>query len=271
MNNTKQHKNSYSFLREICSFNADFSAYNSPRKNPITNRVSYIKTQLELMGVEYEQDIFDAWNCKSQNEGKFNYVNINVFLKAKEQNANTICFLAHHDVNNKKSENAQDNSASVCNLLNLIQILKDKELKNNVLVSFTDAEEIADFKNSGAGRLAFRITKGDYGNVISAINLELTGLGKNLWVSAFSNNELLKQFLEFGALMKTTPYSDTLSLNKNGVLNTICIGILPDEDINKNGHSVYTWALCHKMEDNIEKCSEQDMEDFVNNVLMKFV
>lgn len=258
------------FLKEMCSFEADFNALHTPRHNPITNRVEYIMHQLNALNVPFTTDIFDAYDVR-KTDGKFNYININVFFKGANE-GDTVVFLAHHDVHRMDSENAQDNTASVCNLLDLASQLKNKELKHNVLICFTDAEEIVDPMRCGAAKLALDINAGKYGNVLYAVNLELTGLGKNLWVTSYGNNPLMRKCMDLNATFKGTPYSDTYSLFLNGIINTVCIGILPDYDIDQqDGHKVRTWGLCHHTEDTFEKCSKEDMSDFVENVLMNLL
>lgn len=264
-NNTPKVKIGYDYLKELCAFNADFNAF-SPRQNPITNRVEYIMHQLRAMDVDFTTDTFNATDI-TKDDGNLRYVNIKVLFKGTNQNE-TVAFVAHHDIANKASENAQDNTASVCNLLDLISKLKGKELIRNVLVCFTDAEETVDVFNSGASKLAMDITSMKYGRVPYAVNLELTGLGKKLWVSTFGQNELFKKCIELGAKFKQTPYSDTMALTKNGVVS-VCIGILPEHEI--NGQFPSTWRLCHSMSDTADKCNEQDMTEFVDNVLMRLI
>jgi hypothetical protein len=264
-------KTGHDYLREMCSFEADHACYASiPRHNPMTNRVEYIMHQLTAMNIPFEQDIFDCYDVKKTN-GKFNYININVLFKGTDQTTTTV-FLAHHDVNKKSSENAQDNTASVCNLLDLCGKLKTMELLHNVLICFTDAEEVVDYKCSGAAKLAHDINTEKYGTVLQVTNLELTGLGKNVWVSAYGKNELLKKCVELGGVFKPTPYSDTFSLFVNGVTNTVCIGILPDHEIHQQDmNKIATWRLCHQEADTFDKCSKEDMDNFVEKILIALI
>ena len=265
-------KTGHDYLREMCAFEADHSAYASiPRHNPMTNRVEYIMHQLTEMNVPFEQDTFDCCNVESKEAGKFNYININVLLKGKNE-TETVIFSAHTDVNRKNSENAQDNTASICNLLDLISQLKDKELERNVLISFVDAEEVVDTRNSGSARLAYQIKQNKYGTVIYSIILELTGLGKNVWVTAYSKNKILSELINLKATFKPTPFSDCYTLFANGIEETVCIGILPDNEIRQpDMNKIHTWRLCHQEEDTFDKCSKEDMAHFVENILLKLI
>jgi hypothetical protein len=274
-----EQKTGHDFLRELCAFNADFNAF-QPQINPITNRVQYIIHQLTILNIEHEVDMFDTKNVHTCTETENKFVNINVFIKGNNTQGQdkTIVFLAHHDVANIESENAQDNTASVCNLIDLCIKVKSKaqkgELNNNVLIVFTDAEEIVSFTNSGATRLANRIKKGDFGNVEGTINLELSGLGQNLWATAYSNCQLLNTCISVGATYKLTPFSDTATLFRNGVPNSVCIGILPndeiDTEVNKNSFPK-TWMLCHSKTDTFDKTNKEDMTWFVDTVLLGFI
>ena len=139
-------KTSYQYLQEFCKIKSRSSFERQP--DPITERVKYLIIQLTLMGVEYTQDIFPFIENYPEN-----YINLYVHFKAKNPEVKeTIIFLAHHDIANPFSENCQDNSSSVCNLLEFCSILKDKELEKNIIVCFVDGEEPASF-NSGAGRI----------------------------------------------------------------------------------------------------------------------
>ena len=180
----------YEYLRELCSFNADFNAFN-PRLNPITNRVNYICYQLNKMGVPFDIDYFNADNPEELHKDKPKFVNVYAFFKGESPTNETIIFLAHHDVVNLDSENCQDNTASVSNLLHLCGLLKGKTLNKNVLVVFTDAEEKCEFTKCGAKRLAIISKMEMYGKVIKSINLELTANGTELWVNCLTSKKLM--------------------------------------------------------------------------------
>lgn len=263
-------KTGYEYLREMCSFNADFNAF-TPRVNPTTNRVAYIKYQLEKMNVPFDVDIFNAENPEMLNMSQPKFVNICVFFKGNNPSNETIIFLAHHDVVKIEYENCEDNTASVCNLLHLCGILKDKKLDKNILVVFTDAEEKCEFTKCGAKRLAIMSKLGMFGNVSKAINLELTANGECLWISTDNSvNLALDISAEYNGQIVHTPYNDSVVLEQNK-MTSVCIGTLTENELHIAMQHGYckTWALCHKADDTIANANASDMQSFVENVLVK--
>ena len=276
MNETKTEtevKTGYQFLEELCSFNADFSAFDPKIYHPLTNRAEYIRFQLEKMGVAFEIDMFNANNPEKLTMTEKKFVNIYSFFKGENATNDTIIFLAHHDVNNKASENCQDNTASVSNLLHLCGLLKGKTLNKNVLVAWTDAEEIVSPDTCGAKRLAILTKLGFFGNVTKAINLELTANGTELWVSCLSSKKLMYEVqTKNQARLVRTPYNDAFVLENNGV-ESVCIGTLTPKELGRALDRGFcsTWALCHRMEDTFDKANANEMKMFVENVLIKMV
>ena len=257
-------KTGHDFLREMCKLKADFSSFN-PRPNPITSRVQYIIDQLTKMKVGFEIDMFEADYPFSFEPTANRFVNVIVRFKAFRGKSNdTVIFMAHHDVKVLRIQNAQDNTASVCNLVELCQILKGKRLRRNIVVCFTDAEEVGLL---GAKRLAESIVEGDFGKVLYAINLELSGLGSRWFAGAYKeiSKALLMRCQEMGATILQIPPSDSLEMEHKGI-KSICVGILPESDL--KGQHPRTWLLCHKRTDTIKKTSKQDMSIFVNEVLL---
>ena len=216
----------------------------------ITNRVKFILDKLTSYNIE--KDIF--FN-KSRNR---KYINLYYY---KDNGSNdTIVLLAHHDINNPKSMNANDNSASIINLINLIKKY-NLNLSKNILITFTDAEEIVDIRNNGAYHLGEKINRGDFKDVKLTINLELTAHGKNIW---YEHDTILNHLLiKNNASKVSTPFNDSHSLRKLGI-PSVCIGIVEDEDvisINKNGYCD-TWGVCHK--ENDSSYDLVDMNNFVD-------
>src|ERR1035437_8634935 len=156
-----------------------------PSYSPLTNRASFIINTLNELGVSYELDIFDAAGYDL-----YDYTNsklLNIIVKFGSRSGKpAIVFSAHHDISNPHSENCQDNTASVCNLLHLCAKLKGQaygESKNllesrPVIIVFTDREEAG---GVGARRMSQRLLRGDFGKFEYVINLELTGLGTSVW------------------------------------------------------------------------------------------
>lgn len=279
--NTATNKNGYQYLKELCSFEADFNAHN-PQSNP-SNRVLYIAYQLNALGIHYHLDFYNAkgYNKEITDQNEPKLVNIVVNFQAENNpDKNTVIFLAHHDIANSKSENCNDNTASVANLIDLcgkLNLIKNT-LTNDVCIVFTDAEETVNFSRCGSGYLAKQIKEGKYGNVLYAVNLELTAYGDVIWMD-FDNNpyvvahnlisglsEKLKK--EIPEILPTrTPFNDGAVLRHFGI-DSVCIGTLPKKEVESNKYFYPTWALCHRMDDKFENAVEADMNNFVDKLLL---
>lgn len=262
-------KKGYEFLRELCAFKADFNAFGRGKVNPLTNRVLYIIHQLETYGIPHTIDKFQpVKGVPDFEEGKGAFVNVVVSIEGVDTTKTTV-FLAHHDVANMDSENCQDNTASVANLLDLSVRLSKNKPANNVVIAFVDAEEIVAPDISGSQRLAQQILKGTYGQVKYAVNLELTANGKNYWMSYHKNDNLLADAIrqiQPDTHRVRTPYNDAFVLEREGVAS-VCVGSLNDGNLAQVKRSGYckTWAMCHRMEDTFEsEAVEGDMDLFVN-------
>ena len=259
----------YEFLRQLCSFEADFNALKS-MPNPISNRVQYIIAQLKNHNIPHEVEIFKATSgvpTATAEDTTNCFVNVVVNIEGTNKDVTTV-FLAHHDVSNMKSENCQDNTASVSNLLDLCVRLTKNKPANNVVIAFVDAEEIVQPAICGAQKLGQNIKSGKYGQVKYAINLELTANGRNYWLSHRTDNLLSKTIREIQPNTKRvrTPYNDSFVLEMLG-LASVCIGSLNDGNMSQVSTQGYckTWALCHNMADTFEsQAVEGDMDLFVN-------
>lgn len=262
-------KNGYDFLRELCSFNADFNAFGGGRTNPITNRVQYIMHQLDAHNIAYTVDKFQPIKgVPDFMEGERAFVNIVVEIEGVNKDFTTV-YLAHHDVVNMSSENCQDNTASVANLLDLSVRLSKVQPVNNVVIAFVDSEEIVQPAICGSQRLAQNILKGKYGNVKYAVNLELTANGTNYWQSYNNGGNVLAKHIReiFPTINQVrTPYNDAFILEREGV-PSVCVGSLNEENLKQVRTKGYcrTWAMCHSKDDTFEsQAVEGDMNLFVN-------
>jgi hypothetical protein len=261
-------KTGHAWLREMIHVR-NFSSSLRPHQYPLTNRACFIVSALNQIGVSYSLDIFDERGDElddySYNRPKL----VNIIARFDSTSGKpAVVFCAHHDISNPRSENCQDNSASVCNLLHLAAKLKakGKDLTRPVIIVFTDKEE---FGGIGSGRMSRRILAGDFGPVDYIINLELTGLGTELWLDTlnsgykgFENSGLKKRFDEVIGKENyhnvSTPFSDAVIFRANGI-DCLCIGILPEEELVGEHATKETWWLCHSDEDTIEKTNEKDM------------
>lgn len=255
----------YQHLYNLCKNNLhrNTSTCKQTNKPLLTERVTYIINQLKNNNINL--------NIFTKNAEMF--INVEVFFKGLTNN--TRVFIAHHDINNPKSENCNDNSASVSILLDLANQIKNDTnlLIDNVLIVFTDNEE---FGFDGARQLANNIKDNKYGNVISVLNLELTAFGTEIWADYDSKDSILINQLEKVVckdLFKTlyivnTPPNDSSVLRKQGI-DSICIGTLPfnemEEVVSKKGsyNSCNTWNKCHKENDTFDMANEVDMNNIV--------
>lgn len=253
----------------LLSYSSVFNLYtaSSPQPNPFSNKVMFIIDALNKMGVKYSLDIFSYEGGNLHWSGSLNASHKLVNIIA-EPNPNAIgpavIFCAHHDVANVRSENCQDNGASVCNLLQLASKIKNsQEESKRTIILFTDSEESG---ARGAKRFVTQhLANKAYGEIESIINLELTGKGNVVWSDCETENDLHKS-LET-VLGKTipkfsTPPSDAKVFRRYGY-PVLCIGILPEDDLT----SKETWRICHSMKDIIDGCNRNDMKDFTEFLL----
>lgn len=224
-------------LFEKFSNNKDKSINLTKKSTP---RVKIIENFLKENQIKFKKDMWqngDRWL-------------INIYIEFKAETEEYRLFDAHHDVLNFASENAQDNTCSVINLLMLAKLINEKPIAISTLIVFTDGEEP---RTGGMGSGAIRAAS-NYKNkkIYSSYALELTGLGDRIWHS--------------GAEFKIN-YSTALNCPFNNstiystYFNSTCIGILPDSEI-KEGR-MKTWSLCHSHLDTFDKCSSSDMNKFV--------
>lgn len=261
-------KNGYSMLKEFTSFNADFNSF-TKQINPITNRVQYIIHQLDANNIKYTIDKYQPIvGVPDSEEGQFAEVNIVVEIEGNNKETTTV-FTAHHDVANMASENVQDNSASVCNLLDLCIRLSKNIPVNNVVICFNDSEEAVKPATCGIQRVCQNILKGKYGQVKYCVTLELTAQGQNYWMSYNQNsNKLAHHIREIQPNVHRvrTPYNDSIILEGLDI-SSVCIGSLNDSNLNqvKTRGFCHSWSLCHSLNDTFEHSAiEADMNLFVN-------
>lgn len=234
-------------------------------ENPLTNRVLFIVDTIIDLNLHkgLNLDVFE-------DKDDLYYVNVELTINAGTNDS--VMFVAHHDVNNVNSDNCQDNSASVCNLLALAEHLSNDMLNKTVHIVFTDCEE---FGGLGAKRLSERINNEEFGNVEYIVNLELTANGGNLWVDSgnfLTESPLLDKVIELNndVMEAVTPFNDSVTFRANGI-DSVCLGILNNDNIQQvfDKGKCNTWSICHKKRDTIEQAAANDMDDFVQK-LIKF-
>jgi hypothetical protein len=220
-----------------------------------TPRVKFLLSLLDELEIPYELDTFIV------RETPFH----NIILRGTSNRM----VIAHHDIVNPDSDNANDNSASVINAIYL------KSLVPELNVVLTDGEEVGFV---GANHLAKQILCGDFGDIEWVLNIELSGSGgKNFMIGAHQG-KLTEHILGiFDAPVVQTPPSDCYAISKYGI-DTNVINPLPmlleGESGIKQGDSFLdnsSWYLCHSKADSLDKVSLKDMNEFVTEVLYPIV
>jgi len=262
----------YDYLYEMCKNVRNESHSGKGYINPITPRLQYIMNTLASQGVSYEFVPLDALNKNCEADGN-KLANVIVRFNSWNENAYTTIFSAHHDIANPNSENCQDNTASVCNLIHLCTLLNKipkEELNQNVVIAFTDCEEIG---GRGMNKLIQEIQDEKYGTVSNMYALELTACGDEYWITGTDNESLMYTNLKNSIGDKVleivrTPYNESVNAKRMG-LPACCIGTLPlseMEEVKSRGYCG-TWGLCHSPSDTFERsANKEDMNNFVNTL-----
>lgn len=223
-----------------------------------TNRVLFIEDLLKKEGIKYYIDIF-------QNEYNPDNNYFNIILEGTSNNM----AIAHHDINNPNIDNANDNSASIINLIALKKMLPD------LIIVFTDGEE---FGGIGSNRLSNKIKDGEFGNIDYILNVELSGKGgSNFFIGNYPGKLSDKIVKMFNCPIFNTPYNDSVTIRKHGI-DSVVINPLPIDKSGKsnlvhNGNYLDVSILyhCHTQKDTLENISVDDMKDFTENVLYKIL
>ena len=225
----------------------------------LSERAVFIINQLTRMGFPFSVELFSV--------KEIYFYNIIVNLIGNKS-TDTIMLTAHHDVLNINSDNVNDNTASIVNLLVLMQkIWENPEgINTNIIVAFPDCEE---YGGVGAQILSQDIKKGKYGNVKYILNLELTAHGKNIWIERLTyphmrdGSVLLKNLKEFlgkeNYEEEFIPFADSVIFQKHE-FDSLTIGTLPLNEDKRYDYSV--WFICHR--DNDDLYNIEDMESFTN-------
>jgi hypothetical protein len=222
----------------------------------LTPRLEFIVNLLDKEGIEYEIDRFPV---NDTTDG----FNVNLIGNSNQ------FVVAHHDIVNPKSDNANDNSCSVINAIAL------KKLVPSINVSILDGEEYGGF---GSQHLSERINAGDFGEIKWVLNFELTGRGGEDFFLGDYPGPLTDHIQSiFDCPIVRTPFNDSVIFRKYGI-DSVVINPLPPTDektpvVCSDGTCLdfKILFLCHKMEDSVDKISTSDMKAFVENVAAKII
>ena len=214
-----------------------------------TPRVRWICELLESKGLEYSVESFPV----PQDGDGYNIV------LTGDSNKWITC---HHDIVNKKSDNANDNSCSIINAIAL------KLLAPHINVAILDGEE---FGGLGSSYLSYQMKQGHYGVVDWILNLELTGIGGKEFLICESNLDkpLSIRIREmFECEIVRVPFNDSFVFRANG-FDSIVINPLPRKEDGELDMSIL--FRCHSMSDSVDKISIEDMKEFTEEVLLPIV
>jgi hypothetical protein len=244
----------YSKIYEFCAVRNEGSVFSNDPVVP-TNRVIYLIRLLESEGIDYELDTFPVKNTSAYN----------IILRGSSNKM----VVAHHDIVNPSTDNANDNSASVINAIMI------KKLMPEVNVVLLDGEE---FGGIGSQRVSNQIRKGEFGNISWVLNLELSGRGgKYFFIGNYPGQlfNLIKSL--FNCPVVDTPFNDSVIFRKNGI-DSCVINPLPvsnrrtsvkwDEETYLDFNLLYN---CHTPKDTLKTIRIEDMKEFVEEVVLKIL
>jgi hypothetical protein len=167
--------------------------------------------------------------------------------------------IAHYDIFNFDSDNANDNSASVMNAI------ATKYLNPEVNITLTDAEEFGGEGAKHLSRILTRHSGNPFPKISWILNLELTGLGDKICVSRYSDRKLYENLTEkFNASYIEVNRNDAYYLNRKGFdceVATLVPTVNGELDISH-------FRNCHRITDSISTISLKDMERFVLEFLL---
>lgn len=242
----------YQKIYDFCKVKNDGGVYKNGSE--MTHRVKWIVDLLKSNRIEYIIDQFGTDDNKMWN----------IILPGNS----TIAVCAHHDIVNRESDNANDNSASIINAIMT-------HINNpNITVFLVDGEE---YGGLGSDRASKKILEGAYGKIDSILNYELTGKGgENFFIGNYGG--MLSDIIVniFDCPIVSTPFNDSVIFRRNGI-DSVVINPLPPVDHKtqvKYGDVYLDYSMlfnCHSMKDSVETISTKDMQDFVEKVALKIL
>jgi hypothetical protein len=238
----------YGRLKEFCETKNEGTAYRNGTKP--TPRVLWIMSLLDELGIDYE---LDEWVLTTERRMW------NLYLHSVVEKP--LALMAHHDIVNPESDNANDNSASVINAI------AAKLERPDLLVVLTDGEEVGGL---GAARYARLVLDRLQPRPQWVLNLELTGRGGKSYFIGDDIEGPLKRYLldQHESTTVRVPFNDSVTLRKYGI-DSVVINPLPLDE-----HGEFElWRLnrCHSMEDTLDEVSYHDMQEFVESVVLPIV
>jgi hypothetical protein len=207
------------------------------------NRYKFIINLLQELNIDYK--------IITGKRGGYNFTNIYVPGDSDK-------FLsAHYDIINKRSDNANDNTASVINAI--AYKLKNKDI--NLLI--LDGEEPPYF---GAGSdIMSEYIKENKIKVRWILNLELTGFGKYFFIDDYNTrlSDHLKNLYKTDLVIIDTPFNDSTIFRSNGLESNV----LTTFDMINESMDISHLSNCHSTLDSLSTIKIDDMKSFVENTL----
>jgi len=245
----------YSKIYDFCKIRNEGTIFENDPQIP-TNRVIFLLDLLKSESIEYELDIFPFRKTSAYN----------IILKGSSSKM----VVAHHDIVNPSTDNANDNSASVINAIMI------KKLRPDVNVIILDAEEVGGY---GAKRVSEQIKEGYFGKIDWVLNLELTGRGgKNFFVGNYPGILQNKVIKLFNCPVIDTPFNDSVIFRKYGIDSCVINPLPPLENGKeskiKYGDRFLDYSLlfnCHTDKDSVNTISPKDMKEFVEEIVLKII
>ena len=244
----------YSKIYDFCKVrNEGPIRYNDPEIP--TNRVIFLIKLLKSEGIDYELDIFPYRETSAYN----------LILKGSSSKM----VVAHHDIANPNIDNANDNSASVINAIMI------KKLMPEINVVLLDGEE---YGGVGSQRVSEQIKSGQFGSIDWVLNLELSGKGGKYFFIGDYPGPLTNHIKSlFNCPVVRTPFNDAVIFRKNGI-DSCVINPLPPTDKNTqvkwDDKTYLQFDLlfnCHSPKDTIDTIDPKDMQEFVEEVVLKIL
>ena len=174
--------------------------------------------------------------------------------------------LAHHDIVPSTIHGANDNTASVAELLELTHQLIEEGYDEDLTIAFVDQEEsiVAGFEKMGSTILAKDIhTKGVTPEMV--VVLDVCGIGDTVVLSEHCRHDpledRLKEICKSPLVTLPTPPSDNTALAIAGIPSTL-ICTLPKDELDRGPRP--TWKRIHSKEDNLASIQWSTLKMMVN-------
>lgn len=263
----------YEKINEFCKIRNKGNCFSNGEEP--TPRVKFLMELLDSEGIPYELDVFESssrrtFRYRDVEEDTSKNLYYNIIMKGSSDKM----IIAHHDVNNHTIDNANDNSASVIN------VIATKKLRPDVHAVLVDGEE---FGGIGSTQLSKQILDGDFGNISWVLNLELSGKGGKYFFIGDYSGPLKDRIVNlFDPPVTHTPFNDSVILRKFGI-DSVVINPAPplkdkksdlkfpssgDEGVYLDFSIVFN---CHRPTDTLASISTSDMKEFVESVVLKIL